>query len=198
MVPRRREYNNDVVLFTVGHSTRSTAELADVVRSSGVGRVVDVRRHPGSRRHPHLSRDRLAHDLPALGVGYEWWGEELGGRRRRASPSRHTAWRNDAFAAYADHMDTDAFRRAFDELLAGLASAPATALMCAETLWWRCHRRLLADAAVLSGVSVVHVLDVAKTAAHPLHPSVRADEDRRPVYDVGTQLTLDPPPAPPP
>ena len=192
MAPRRREYNNDVVLFTVGHGTRSTAELADVVRSAGVGRVVDVRRHPGSRRQPHLSRDGLGHDLPPLGVGYEWWGEELGGRRRRASPSRHPAWRNQAFGAFADHMDTEGFRRAFDLLLAGLASAPPTAVMCAETLWWRCHRRLIADAAVLAGTAVVHILDEGKTAAHPLHPAVRVDEDGRPVYDVGAQLPLGP------
>ena len=185
MVAAVRDYNDGVVLFTVGHGTRSTAQLAAVVRSAAVERVVDVRRHPGSRRHPHLSRDRLARDLPSLGVAYEWWGEELGGRRRRASPSRHPAWRNDAFGGYADHMDTDGFRRAFDRLVAGLASAPPTAVMCAETLWWRCHRRLIADAAVLAGTAVIHILDEGKSAAHPLHPSVRADDAGRPIYDGG-------------
>ena len=188
-------YNLAVPLFTVGHGTRSTAELAAVVRASGVERLVDVRRHPGSRRHPHLGRDALAVDLPALGVAYEWWGEHLGGRRRPAAGSRHRAWRNDAFRGYADHMDTEAFRHAFGRLLVSLASAPPTAVMCAETLWWRCHRRLVADAAVLAGVEVVHLLDERTATAHPLHPAVRSDEQGRPVYDVGEQLGLEVPPA---
>jgi uncharacterized protein (DUF488 family) len=183
-----------VPLFTVGHGTRSTAQLAAVVRAAGVERVVDVRRHPGSRRHPHLAGDALARDLPPLGVSYEWWGEELGGRRHGALPSRHVAWRNSAFRAYADHMDTDGFRRALDQLLTGLVAAPSTAVMCAETLWWRCHRRLLADAAVLAGTPVVHLLDEGSTATHPLHPAVRPDGEGRPVYDLGAQLGLDAPP----
>lgn len=186
--------NGSVPLFTVGHGTRSTAQLAAVVRAAGVERVVDVRRHPGSRRHPHLAGDALARDLPPLGVSYEWWGEELGGRRHGALPSRHVAWRNSAFRAYADHMDTDGFRRALDQLLTGLVAAPSTAVMCAETLWWRCHRRLLADAAVLAGTPVVHLLDEGSTATHPLHPAVRPDGEGRPVYDLGAQLGLDAPP----
>ncbi|MDP9070296.1 MAG: DUF488 domain-containing protein [Actinomycetota bacterium] len=183
-----------MALFTVGHGTRSTAELAAVVRAFGVERVVDVRRYPRSRRQPHLDREALAQALPTLGVAFEWWGDELGGRRRPAAASRHGAWRNDSFRAYADHMDTEAFRQAFHRLLAGLGSSPPTAIMCAETLWWRCHRRLIADAAVLAGTEVDHILDQRQVAPHRLHPSVRADGQGRPVYDVGAQLTMEQPP----
>ena len=149
-------------LFTVGHGTRTTDDLVAVLRDAGVERLVDVRRFTGSRRNPHLSREALAADLP---LAYEWWGEELGGRRQAVEPSRHPEWRNAAFRAYADWMDTPMFTGALDRLLASAASVP-TAVMCAETLWWRCHRRLIADAAVLRGAEVVHLLDIGKAQVH--------------------------------
>ena len=167
-------------LFTVGHGTRSVDELAVVVTGAGVPTIVDVRRFPGSRRHPHLARANLEAQLPTRGVAYEWC-EALGGRRRRVAGSRHTAWRNDAFAAYADHMDTPEFRLALDDLLDRLPLA----VMCAETLWWRCHRRLIADAATLQGVEVTHLLDEGKSQPHRLHEAVRRDDEGRPVYDGG-------------
>jgi uncharacterized protein (DUF488 family) len=173
-------------LFTVGHGTRSVAELAAVVADAGLDRLVDVRRFPGSRRHPHLSRAGLERDLPSLGITYEW-REALGGRRSRVAGSRHTAWRNDAFAGYADHMDSVEFRAALDDLLGRLPLA----VMCAETLWWRCHRRLIADAATLAGVGVVHLLDVGKSQPHRLQESVRKDDEGRPVYDGGRGRLLE-------
>ena len=172
------------VLFTIGHGTRSLIELAGLLDQSGVSRLVDVRRHPGSRRNPHLSRSVMAEELPGQGVAYEWWGEELGGRRATKSDSRHPAWRNESFRAYADHMDSPGFRQAFDRLLDGAAAQP-TAVMCAETLWWRCHRRLLADAAVLKGWQVVHLMGGGQRQAHPAHPSMRTDQAGGPVYDLG-------------
>ena len=168
------------VLYTVGHGRRSVAELVQVLAEAGVGRVVDVRRFPGSRRNPHLSGASLEAELPGLGIAYEWC-EELGGRRSRAPGSRHPAWESDAFAGYADHMDTGEFRRALDNLLGRLPLA----VMCAETLWWRCHRRLIADAATLAGVDVIHLLGPSRAEAHRLHPAVRPDADGRPVYDGG-------------
>lgn len=171
-----------VRLFTVGHGTRTVEELAAVLADAGVGRLIDVRRFPGSRRNPHLSRDNLAQTPP---LAYEWWGEELGGRRSRSKgPSRHPAWRNDAFRAYADYMDTAEFAAALDRLLATSTDTP-TAIMCAETLWWRCHRRLIADAATLRGAEVVHLLGVGESQPHALHPDARPDDERRPVYDGG-------------
>jgi uncharacterized protein (DUF488 family) len=175
-----------VTLFTVGHGTRTTEELVAVLRSAEIQRVADVRRHPGSRRHPHLGRDALARDLPQAGIAYEWWGEELGGRRSRSPTSRHPAWRVAAFQGYADHMDTAEFRTAFTRLLDGTAEL-ATAVMCSETVWWRCHRRLLADAALLRGTAVTHVLSATNHAPHPLHPEVRAGDDGWPVYDAGQE-----------
>lgn len=158
----------------------------------GVERLVDVRRYPRSRRHPHLSYEALAVELPQAGIGVEWWGEELGGRRRPRPDSRHTAWRNDAFRGYADHMDTELFRAALDRLLAEMGAGTATAVMCAETLWWRCHRRLIADAVVLAGGEAVHLLDERSAQPHQLHPAVRPDGDGRPVYDGGAEaLPLD-------
>lgn len=170
-------------LYTVGHGTRTTEELAAVLLDVPVTTLVDVRRFPGSRRNPHLGRDALARDLPALGVAYEWWGEELGGRRSRAADSRHPAWRNDAFRAYADYMDTAEFRRALTALLQRLP----VAVMCAETLWWNCHRRLIADAAVSQGAEVVHLLGPGQRQAHVLSDGLRIGDDGWPVYDVDVQ-----------
>lgn len=150
-------------LYTVGHGNRTTDELVAVLRDAGVERLVDVRRFPGSRRNPHLSREALARDLP---LAYEWWGEELGGRRKPVADSKHTEWRNDAFRAYADWTDTPVFQDALDRLLI-TASTTATAVMCAETLWWRCHRRLIADAAMRQGAEVVHLLDLGVAQSHP-------------------------------
>ena len=167
-------------LFTVGHGRRSVDELAAVLQDAGVSRLVDVRRYPGSRRSPHLSRAELDRDLATHGITYEWC-EALGGRRSRVPGSRHSAWRNDAFGGYADHMDTAEFRHALDDLLARLP----VAVMCAETLWWRCHRRLIADAALLAGTPVTHLLGVGRAQAHRLHPGARLDDEGRPVYDGG-------------
>ena len=121
------------------------------------------------------------------------WGAELGGRRSRSPVSRHPAWRVAAFRAYADHMDTAEFRAAFERLLAGATDTP-TAVMCSETVWWRCHRRLLADAATLRGVAVVHLLSATNHAPHPLHDEVRAGADGWPVYDAGQAPLPDGPP----
>lgn len=174
-------------VYTVGHGTRTTEELADLLREAGVNRLVDVRRFPGSRRHPHFAREALADSLPALGIEYDWRGEELGGRRSRKKDgsSRHPAWRNDAFGGYADYMDTPEFRAALERLEAEASGGVRLAVMCAETLWWRCHRRLIADALVLRGSRVVHLIQPGNSADHPGNESARPGDDGYPVYDVG-------------
>ena len=162
-----------------------------MLASRGVGRVIDVRRYPGSRRHPHLERTSLQAGLRERGIAYEWWGDALGGRRKgRGKKSRHRAWRNDSFRAYADHMESAEFRNALVELERRALEQPPAAIMCAETLWWRCHRRLIADALVEHGCSVVHLLDSRSHQAHVLHPAARSDESGGLVYDEGTQGTL--------
>ena len=181
-----------MTVYTVGHGTRSTEGFAEVLRSAGVPGIVDVRRFPRSRRHPHFAREALERSLPGLGLAYEWRGEALGGRRTRAAQtrSRHGALRVAGFSAFADHMDTDTFRHALSELEEGARRGSPVAIMCAETLWWRCHRRLIADALVAHGFDVRHLIDAGKEPQrHVLHASARI-EDGRPVYDVGVTPPL--------
>jgi uncharacterized protein (DUF488 family) len=172
----------EIVIFTVGHGARLIDAFVAVLRAASVTLLVDIRRYPGSRRHPQFGRDALAAVLDANGVDYEWQGAALGGRRSSRPGSRHTALRNAAFAGYADHMDTPQFRAAVDELITR-ADAQRQAIMCAETCWWRCHRMLVADALVLRGAEVVHLLDAGRRETHRLHATMRRDVDGWPVYD---------------
>lgn len=177
-----------VTLVTVGHGTLSAGALADLLRDSGVEVLVDIRSYPGSRRHPHFSREEMARWLPDAGVAYRW-EPRLGGRRRPRADSPHVALRNEAFRAYADHMDTPEFTAALDDLLAG-AARQRTAVMCAESAWWRCHRRLLADAAVLlRGADVRHLMHTGRMEPHVLTEGARRTGDRV-VYDVGGAVPL--------
>ena len=177
-----------VELLTVGHGTARREELGSLVRSAGGERVVDVRRFPGSRHNPDVAREALAEWLPAVGVDYRW--EPLLGGRRRLPPgetSPDTWWRVEAFRAYAAYMRTDEFAGALAELLAG-AGRTRTLVMCSETLWWRCHRRLISDAAVLlHGVTVRHLGHDGTLTPH--RPSEGAREVAgQLVYDGGDGL----------
>ena len=177
-------------LLTVGHGTLPAEDLASLLVAAGVSSLVDIRAYPGSRRNPQFGRDVMADWLPAAGVAYRW-EPRLGGRRKASPTSEHMALREPAFRAYADHMATPEFGRALDEVLAGAAAEP-TAIMCSESLWWRCHRRLVADAAtLLRGVEVVHLLDDGRRAPHRPTEGVRIDGERgRLVYDVGAEVPL--------
>jgi uncharacterized protein (DUF488 family) len=171
------------LLLTVGHGTASREELSALLLEAGVEAVVDVRRFPGSRRHPHVARERLERWLPAAGIDYRW-EERLGGRRRGRQGSPHTGMRDASFRAYADHLGTAAFRTAIDEVLARTEDA-RTAVMCSESLWWRCHRRLIADHVhLLTHVEVRHLLHDGRLAEHVPTDVVRV-EDGQLVYDGG-------------
>lgn len=175
-------------LLTVGHGTLAAADLAELLVGAGVAGVVDVRAFPGSRRHPQFGRAELERWLPDAGIAYRW-EPRLGGRRRGRADSPHVALRNDAFRAYADHMAEPEFRAGLTGVLADAAARP-TAVMCSESLWWRCHRRLLADAAtLLHGTTVVHLLHDGRTTPHVLTDGVRRAGDRV-VYDVGGDVPL--------
>jgi uncharacterized protein (DUF488 family) len=178
-----------VVVWTVGHGTRSLEELVGLLRWAGIRRLWDVRTAPGSRRHPWFAREPLAAALEAAGIAYAWRGKELGGFRRPRPGSRHLALEHRAFQGYADHMETPAFRGALEELVAEARSAP-TAIMCAETLWWRCHRRMIADALTAAGCEVRHLVREGEVEAHRMHPAARLDGAGRLVYDVGAQPAL--------
>jgi uncharacterized protein (DUF488 family) len=170
-------------LLTVGHGTADQDELTQLFRTAGIEAIVDVRRFPGSRRHPHVARDRLERWLPDAGIDYRW-EERLGGRRRGVDGSPHTGLRNASFQAYADHLASEGFRAAVDELLAETTER-RTAVMCSESLWWRCHRRLIADhVALLTDVEVRHLLHDGRLAEHVPTDVVRV-EDGRLVYDGG-------------
>ena len=144
------------VLLTVGHGTATQAEFQELLERAGVQALVDIRSVPGSRHNPQFARQALEEWLPRAGVTYRW-ETGLGGFRRGKSNSAHLALRHPAFRSYADYMETPAFVASLDQLLQG-AGRQVTAVMCAETLWWRCHRRLLADYLVLVGkVPVLHL-----------------------------------------
>jgi uncharacterized protein (DUF488 family) len=156
-------------VFTVGHSTRTADELVAILRDAGVEVLADVRRFPASRRHPQHNRGALERTLPE-GIAYVWLGESLGGRVRQTVPaegSRNNGWDVPAFRYYADAMATPEFRAALDGLET-IARARPTACMCAERLWWSCHRRLIADALTVRGWSVVHLLEREKRQPHRL------------------------------
>jgi uncharacterized protein (DUF488 family) len=153
-------------LFSVGHSTRDLADFLALLIENDIGRLADIRRYPGSRRYPHFSRDALSLTLPAEGIEYIHM-PELGGRRKPLPDSPNTAWRNEQFRAYADHMATAEFREAID----GLVSSPRrTAFMCAEAVPWRCHRNLVSDELTRRGIEVIHILGIGETKPHSLNP----------------------------
>lgn len=153
---------------TIGHGRRTTDEIATLLLAADVKTVIDVRRYPGGRRQPHLSRSRLSVDLPAQEISYEWWGEALGGRRstNRAS-AVESNWRSPSFAAYSTYMSTAAFRGALADLEERAKAGEALAIMCAETVWWRCHRRLIADALTLDAFDVEHIIERVPGMRHP-------------------------------
>jgi uncharacterized protein (DUF488 family) len=175
-------------LFTLGHSTRSLEELIALAQAHGIVRLVDVRRFPASRRHPHFGRASLESTLPAAGIEY-LWREDLGGRRSRPKGAPPSAWRVPAFAAYADYMDTPPFRAAIVPVVEGAQERP-TAVMCAEAFPYQCHRRLISDWVELHGTPVEHLMTATQRERHRLTPFARLDGDRV-RYDVTSQLSLD-------
>lgn len=163
-------------VFTVGHSNRALEEFIALLRAHGVERVVDVRRFPASRRHPQFNGPALAAALAAVGIGYRHI-PALGGRRAPRPDSIHTAWKDAGFRGYADHMETPAFEAAL-EAVAREAAQVRIALMCAEALPWRCHRRLIADALLVRGIPVEHILDLHRREPHRLTPWARVEGTR--------------------
>lgn len=152
-------------VWTIGHSTRPLNEFIDLLKENSIEAVADVRSYPGSRKYPHFGAEALAVSLPAAGIEYVPF-KQLGGRRKARADSPHTVWRHEAFRGYADYMDTEAFTKGIGELLS-LAKTRRTAVMCAEAVWWRCHRSMIADHLKAEGVTVEHILSPGKTELHP-------------------------------
>ncbi len=158
-------------VWTIGHSVRTAADFIAALRAFDIELVVDVRRFPGSRRLPHISSAALDRELAAAGIAYCSL-RTLGGRRNPAEDSPNNGWRVAAFRGYADYLDTEEFAVGLMELLM-LANGLRTAVMCAEVLWWRCHRRLIADVLVWLGIRVVHIRDATHIEEHHLAPPAR-------------------------
>ena len=167
MVSRKKVHE----VFTVGHSTRGGEEFVQILKAHEVEVLVDVRMFPGSRRYPQFNRAALSESLANAGIEYRH-EPRLGGRRTPRADSHNTAWRNPQFRGYADHMEGEEFRKGVEDLLE-LAGGARVVVMCAEAVWWRCHRGLLADYLKATGHTVIHILDEKKTEEHPYTPAAR-------------------------
>jgi uncharacterized protein (DUF488 family) len=179
-------------MFTIGHSTRSLEEFLHLLHAHHVVQLADIRTVPRSRRHPHFSTDALSAALPAAGIAYRHM-PGLGGLRKPRRDSTNAGWRHAGFRGYADYMATPEFERALDDLIDWSSSACSeeeakgaqqgdqgadTVIMCAEAVWWRCHRQLVADALVARGVTVRHIMSATAVPVHSLTDFARVANGR--------------------
>jgi uncharacterized protein (DUF488 family) len=153
-------------IWTIGHSTRDIEDFTSMLEANGIKLLADVRSLPGSKRYPQFNKEALAESLSARGIRYEHF-PELGGRRKAKGDSRNTAWRNASFRGYADYMETEQFRQGVEHLLTLAHETGPAAIMCAEAVWWRCHRSLISDYLKARDIEVIHILDASKTQPHP-------------------------------
>ena len=159
-------------IWTIGHSTRTIEEFVEALQRHGIKLVADVRLLPGSKLYPQFNKEALEKSLAQAGINYEHF-PELGGRRRPKKDSHNTVWRNDAFRGYADHMETRQFAEGIARLEETTKKSGATAIMCAEAVWWKCHRSLIADYLKAQGTEVIHVVDARKADPHPFTSAAR-------------------------
>jgi uncharacterized protein (DUF488 family) len=157
-------------IWTIGHSTRTIDIFISLLEENGIKLVADVRSLPGSKRYPQFNKEMLAKSLIEHGIRYEHF-PELGGRRKEKQDSHNTAWRNASFRGYADHMETEEFHKGVERLVDLVAESGPAAIMCAEAVWWRCHRALISDYLKVRGVDVMHILDASKSEPHPFTPA---------------------------
>jgi uncharacterized protein (DUF488 family) len=169
-----------LTIWTIGHSTRTIEQFIELLRAHKIESLVDVRHFPGSRRYPQFNKEQLAESLRNAGIEYHHL-VQLGGRRRARPDSHNTAWRNEAFRGYADYMGTKSFAEGIDCLIE-LARRKRTAIMCAEAVWWRCHRSLIADYLKARGDQVLHIESATKAEKHPFTSAARNLRDRGPQH----------------
>jgi len=165
-------------MWTIGHSTRSADDFVTLLRAHAIDGLADVRTIPKSRRHPHFAREALAARLTHEGIEYRHFAP-LGGLRKPRADSPNGAWKNESFRGYADYMMTPEFNTGVDDLL-DFGKRRQVAVMCAEAVWWQCHRMLLADALVARGVDVQHIMSAKGTSAlqpHRLTPFAHIRSD---------------------
>jgi uncharacterized protein (DUF488 family) len=164
------------ILFTIGHSNRELSEFVELLQIHGVKRLIDVRKMPRSRSNPQFNGPELAKDLKALEIEYSHL-EALTGFRRGMKFTTQNAWENKSFQAYAAYMETPAFASGIDALVQ-MGQEKTSTVMCSEAVWWRCHRRMIADALVARGWEVRHILSRSAPAAHELTKFARIVDDR--------------------
>lgn len=152
------------IIYTIGHSTHSLEDFLQMLQSFHIQMLADIRNLPGSRKYPQFNQDNLAVALPEHGIMYTYLSD-LGGRRRMKKDSKNTRWHNHSFRGYADYMDSEAFEKAIQHL-EEIATQQTTAVMCAEAVWWRCHRSMLSDALKVRGWTVRHIMKVGKADEH--------------------------------
>lgn len=170
-------------LLTFGHGTASQEDITALLRGARVENLIDVRTAPGSRRNPHVGRDALQQWLPAAGIAYRW-EKDLGGFRKAAPDSPDVGWTNLSFRGYAGYARTPQFVAAIDQVLVE-AAQQSTVVMCSESVWWRCHRRIIADFVVLArGAEVKHLMHDGRLAAHRPTESARLTDAGLLVYDA--------------
>ena len=165
-----------VTLWTVGHSTRSIEDFVAILKSFDLQVLIDVRSFPGSRRYPHFNREPLRESLSGEGIEYVH-SPELGGRRRARPDSHNLAWRNESFRGYADYMETERFPAAIERLVE-IAKDRRAVVMCAEAVWWRCHRSLISDYLKVRGLNVLHIIAAGKSEEHPFTSAARIVDGR--------------------
>lgn len=158
-------------VWSIGHSTRKIADFQQLLVLNDIKNLVDVRSYPSSRRYPQFNQSELSSALDGLGINYHHL-RSLGGRRKPLQHSKNTAWRNESFRAYADHMESNDFKQGINTLLEFARREP-TVVMCAEAVWWRCHRGLIADYLKAAGVEVAHIIDVRHNELHPYTSAAR-------------------------
>ncbi|HLV42217.1 MAG TPA: DUF488 domain-containing protein [Brumimicrobium sp.] len=163
-------------IWTIGHSTRSLEEFVELLKSFNIELLVDIRRFPGSNSYPHFNKDKLEksmkeHDLEYIHL------EDLGGRRKVQPNSQNNAWRLASFQGYADYMETEEFVSELNQLKE-LATKKSTVIMCAEAVWWSCHRSLVADYLKLEGWNVMHIMGLGKSTEHPYTQPARIEDGK--------------------
>jgi len=157
--------SRDKIIWTIGHSTHPLDDFIRILESFDIEILVDVRSLPGSNRFPHFNKENLERSLKENKIEYLHL-PELGGRRRVKKDSKNTAWRHPSFRGYADYMETDDFSKGIDELIS-IAKNKKAAIMCAEAVWWRCHRSMISDYLKLNGWKVMHIMSLNKSDEHP-------------------------------
>lgn len=198
----RADFKKTRRIFTIGHSNLSFERFVSLLKEHEIGLVADIRRYPSSRKFPHFNRPVLSELLAAENINYLWL-ESLGGRRHTEKDikSVNVGLKSSGFRSYADYMATDEFRRAVGDLLSA-AEQSRTAVMCAEKLYWKCHRRLLSDYLTAQHIKVIHILDPDKTLEHKLtevavvtktgviYPSSESDDNQRTLFDLDPKIDM--------